>query len=66
MLANLHDTFKISTPTGQQTVSTDIPEDIKKFYTDNQIDFKYFSELQKQSIQKWGIKEKEIIREMDR
>jgi hypothetical protein len=42
MFANLHDTFKINVSSQENSkfVTTDIPEEIKRFYNENEIDFK--------------------------
>lgn len=53
IFANLHDSFKLSKPVMNDDkagiehidVTTDIPEDLKMFYLNNQIQFKHFSQI---------------------
>ena len=43
-----------------------ISSDLRTFYSTNQIDYQGFSKLKKDSVKSWGIKDRDILDEMER
>ena len=68
-LSNFHDTYKLpmsSVKPGESQKVILVPNDLKKFYESQNINFKNFTEYQRESLKDWGITEDDIEQEIDR